>query len=74
MTNLLTVLIPSYKSRGRIYYHVKNISKNIKIIIIENSQDKVLKKELEKKNKNVKVYLQDNIGYGRAINLSLIHI
>ena len=68
MTNLLTVLIPSYKSRRRIYYHVKNISKNIKIIIIENSQDKVLKKELEKKNKNVKVYLQDNIGYGRAIN------
>ena len=44
MTNLLTVLIPSYKSRKRIYYHVKNISKNIKIIIIENSQDKVLKK------------------------------
>ena len=68
MNNLLTVVIPSYKSRKRIFNHVKNISKNIKIIIIENSQDKVLKKELEKKNKNVKVYLQNNIGYGRAIN------
>ena len=68
MKNLLTVVIPSYKSRRRIYNHVKNISKNIKIIIIENSRDEVLKKELEKKNKNVQVYLQDNIGYGRAIN------
>ncbi len=68
MKNLLTVVIPSYKSGTKIHKHVQNISKKIKIIIIENSQDKELKKRLEKKNRNVKVYLQNNIGYGRAIN------
>lgn len=64
----LTLVIPSYKSKKLILNHVKNISKKIKIIIIENSEDKNLKKKLNKKNKNVKVVLKKNIGYGNAIN------
>ncbi len=70
MSKLITVVIPSYKSKKKIIKHVKNISKKIKIIIIENSEDKDLKKILEKKNKNVNVILQKNIGYGRAINFA----
>ncbi len=70
MSESITVVIPSYKSKKRIIKHIKNISKKIKIIIIENSADKNLKEILEKKNKNISVFLQKNIGYGRAINLA----
>ena len=48
--------------------HLKRISKKINIIIIENSKDKKLKKVIEAKYKNARVYLQNNIGYGNAIN------
>ncbi len=68
MNQFITVVIPSYKSNTRIVKHVKNISKKIQIIIVENSQDKRLKNKLEKNNKNVKVILRNNIGYGNAIN------
>ena len=68
MDHLITVLIPSYKSRKLILSHINKLSKKIKIIIIENSRDKKLKKEIETNYKNVKVYLKNNIGYGRAIN------
>ena len=64
----LTIVLPSYKSRELIIEHVNNLSKKFKFIIIDNSNDKKLKKELEEKFKNVKVYLKKNIGYGRAIN------
>lgn len=64
----LTIVIPSYKSKKFILKHVKEISSKIQIIIIENSQDKILKRILEKKYKNVKIILKKNIGYGNAIN------
>ena len=68
MNKLLTIVIPSYKSKPKIIDHVKKISKKIPIIIVENSEDKILKIFLEKEHKNVKVFLKKNIGYGRAIN------
>ena len=68
MNELLTIVIPSYKSKPKIINHVKKISKRIQIIIVENSEDKLLKNFLEKKYKNVKVFLKKNIGFGRAIN------
>lgn len=69
MKNILSVVIPSYKSSNKIYKHLKDLPKDIKIIIIENSQDKKLKEKIKKKYKKVKVILQKNIGYGNAINL-----
>ena len=69
MNKILTIILPSYKSKKLILKHVKNISKKIQIIIIENSKDTTLKKILDKKYKNVKTILKDNIGYGNAINL-----
>ena len=69
MNKILTVILPSYKSKKLILKHVKNISKKMQIIVIENSKDTTLKKILDKKYKNVKTILKDNIGYGNAINL-----
>ena len=68
MYSYITIVIPSYKSGKLIISHLKKISRKINVIIIENSKDKRLKKEIETKYKNVRVYLQNNIGYGNAIN------
>ena len=70
MNNLLTIIIPSYRSKKLILSHVKKLSNKYKIIIIENSYDKSLKEIIKKKFKNVEVYLKKNIGYGRAVNFA----
>ena len=70
MNKLLTVVIPSYKSKNRILSHISKLSKKLTIIVIENSEDIDLKKKIGKKFKNTKVYLKKNIGYGRAINFA----
>ena len=70
MNKFLTVVIPSYKSRNRIISHISKLSKKLNIIIIENSEDINLKKQISKKFRNTKVYLKRNIGYGRAINFA----
>ena len=64
----LTIVLPSYKSKKLILEHIKKIPKKIKFIIVDNSNDRLLKKEIQNKYKNVKVFLKKNIGYGRAIN------
>ena len=70
MNKFLTVVIPSYKSRNRIISHISKLSKKLNIIIIENSEDINLKKQISKKFRNTKIYLKRNIGYGRAINFA----
>ena len=70
MNKLLTVVIPSYKSRNRIISHISKLSKKLNIIVIENSEDIHLKKQISKKFRNTRVYLKKNIGYGRAINFA----
>ncbi len=74
MKNKLTIVIPSYKSSKKILKHLKDLPNNIKVIIIENSQDEELKEIIKKKFKNVKVILQKNIGYGNAINLGSLFV
>ena len=70
MNKFLTVVIPSYKSKNRIISHISKLSKKLNIIIIENSEDIDLKKQISKKFRNTEVYLKKNIGYGRAINFA----
>ena len=70
MNKLLTVVIPSYKSRNRIISHINKLSNKLNIIVIENSEDIHLKKKINKKFRNTTVYLKKNIGYGRAINFA----
>jgi hypothetical protein len=61
MYSNVTIVLPSYKSGKLIFSHLKKISKKINVIIIENSKDKKLKKEIETNYKNARVYLQNNI-------------
>ena len=70
MNKLLTIIVPSYRSKKLILFHLKKLNKNFKIIIVENSNDKSLKEIINKKYKNVEVYLKKNIGYGRAVNFA----
>ena len=71
MKNQVTVIMVSYKSSNIIEKSIKCISKKTSIIVIENSRDKKLKKELEKKYRNVKVIINKNNGFGRAANLGV---
>ena len=66
--NQLTMILVAYKSELIINYFVKKIPKKIKVIIIENSQNNLLKKRLEKKYKNIKVFLKENEGVSSSIN------
>jgi N-acetylglucosaminyl-diphospho-decaprenol L-rhamnosyltransferase len=70
MNKFTTIIIPSYRSKKLILTHVKRLSKNFKIIIIENSYDINFKNIIENKYKNVDIYLKKNIGYGRAVNFA----
>ena len=56
MNNLLTLIIPSYRSKKLIMSHLQKFSKKFKIIIIENSNDKLLKKIAKYRFKNVDIY------------------
>ena len=70
MNKLVTIIIPSYRSKKLILSHLNKLSKQYKIIIVENSYDKSLKEIIDNKYKNVNVYLKKNIGYGRAVNFA----
>ena len=63
----VTVVIVSHKSRKLIVNLIKKIYK-YKIIVIDNSNDFLLKKELKIKFPKINIHLVKNNGYGDAIN------
>ena len=66
----LTVIIVSFHSNLIIENLINVIEKNIKVLVIENSLDKKLKIDLEKKFENVQVIIPiKNLGNGAGINL-----
>jgi len=68
----LTVIITSFHSRDKIFSCIESIEKSIKIIVIENSNDKKLKDEIHSKYQNVECILsKENLGYGAGNNLGL---
>ena len=70
----LTIVIVTFYSENIIYKCIESIGKNIKIIIVENSNNLELKKDIEKKYPNVQVLLaENNLGYGKANNLGIKH-
>ncbi len=71
MNKFLTVIIPSYKSRRRIISHISKLPKKLNIIVIENSNDQKLKKDLEEKYPEIKVIVQENNGMGSANNTGI---
>ncbi|MDC3097339.1 glycosyltransferase, partial [Candidatus Pelagibacter sp.] len=73
--NDLTAIIISFHSDEKIFDCINSIGKNIKIIVIENSNDLVLKEKLELNYQNVKCILsKKNLGYAAGNNLALSHV
>ncbi len=71
-SNNLTFVIVTFNSRNVIYNCLNSLPKNFQKLIIENSSDEELKKELEQNYDNTKVILSTNIGMGAANNLGII--
>ena len=68
----ITFVIVCFNSSDVIEKCIKSINRNIKVIIIENSNDKFIKKYLEKNFSNVKVFLsKKNLGYAVGNNLGI---
>jgi N-acetylglucosaminyl-diphospho-decaprenol L-rhamnosyltransferase len=68
----ITIIITTYKSEEKIENCLNSIDSEFKVIIVENSNNKKFKNDIEKKFQNVECILTgDNLGYGRANNIGL---
>ena len=67
----ITIVIVTYKSDEIIYKFIKKIPSKIKVIVVENSKNFHLKKNLEKRYKNTKVYLRNNEGVSSSLNFGV---
>ena len=64
----ITIILIAYKSEKLINAFVKKIPNTVKVIIVENSNNLLLKRKIEKKYKNIKVYIKKNEGVSASIN------
>jgi N-acetylglucosaminyl-diphospho-decaprenol L-rhamnosyltransferase len=73
MKNKITVIIVTYKTNKRILENCLNsIDRNIKVIIIENSENFDLKEFFTKKYNNIEIYCTgSNTGYGKGNNFGI---
>ncbi len=73
MTNKeLTVIITTFRSEDKIESCLNSIDPNIKVFVIENSNNKKFKTYIENKYLNVECLLtNENLGYGKANNIGL---
>ncbi|MBH00975.1 MAG: hypothetical protein CMI86_03165 [Candidatus Pelagibacter sp.] len=69
--NNITFIIVSFKSENVIYKCIDSLPKQSKKIIIENSKNIKLKKDLELKYDNIEVVMNDNTGMGASNNLGI---
>ncbi len=68
----ITVVITSFKSGKKIKNCLNSIDKQSKVILVENSNDIEIKKNIEKEFNNVECFLTGaNLGYGKANNIGL---
>ena len=71
----LTVIIVSYMSDHIIHDCIKSLPNDLKILVVENSNNKIFKESIEKKYKNIECILsKQNLGMGVANNLGLRNI
>tara|TARA_Y100000768_G_scaffold374259_1_gene343800 strand:+ start:427 stop:1260 length:834 start_codon:yes stop_codon:yes gene_type:complete len=71
----LTIVIVTFKSNKKIINCLETIPNEIPIIIVENSNDGVFKKEIENKFKNVScILVGENKGYSVANNIGLNNV
>ena len=57
----ITVVIITYKSEKKVFDLINKIPKNIKIIVIENSENHKLKEKIKNEYKNAKVVTQERM-------------
>ena len=71
MTNIdITVIITTFKSEEKINNCLKSIKNNVRVLVIENSNNQIFKKEIEAQFSNVECILaNENLGYGRGNNM-----
>tara|TARA_B100001287_G_scaffold15518_1_gene11667 strand:- start:423 stop:1289 length:867 start_codon:yes stop_codon:yes gene_type:complete len=70
-SNNLTFVIVTFNSRKVIYDCLNSLPKDFHKLIIENSSDEELKKELEQNYDKTEVVLSENIGMGAGNNLGI---
>ena len=71
----LTVIIVSFMSEKVIHDCINSIPRDIQIIIVDNSNNKSFKNDIEKKYHNVRCILsENNIGMGAGNNYGLNEI
>ena len=66
-----TFIIVTYKSEKIVQSCLDSLPENSNKIVIENSQNLQLKKDLESKYKNLKVIINENSGFGASNNLGI---
>ena len=66
-----TFIIVTYKSEKIIHSCLDSLPENSNKIVIENSQNLQLKKNLESTYKNLKVIINENSGFGASNNLGI---
>jgi len=71
-SNNLTFVIVTFNSRKVIYDCLKSLPKDFNKLIVENSSDVELKKELEQNYDKTEVILSKNVGMGAGNNLGII--
>ena len=70
-SNNLTFVIVTFNSRKVIYDCLNSLPSDFNKLIVENSSDEELKKELEQNYVNTKVILSTNIGMGAGNNIGI---
>ena len=71
----LSIIIASYKSEHVIEKCINSIDNQIEIIIVDNSNNRDFKKNIEKKYNNVKCILSPkNLGMGAGNNLGIKNV
>ena len=68
----ITVIITSFKSGEKIKKCLNSIDRQVKVILVENSNNTDFKKNIEKEFRNVECILTGgNLGYGKSNNIGL---
>ena len=65
----IEILTITYKSDHIIEKCLSNIDENFKITIVENSDNEILKKRIEKRKNTKCILTNSNLGFGSAFNI-----
>ena len=70
--NSITFIIVCFKSENVIFSCLNSLPKNSKKIVVENSNNIKLKKQIELKYDNIEVLMNDNLGMGASNNVGIL--